>query len=121
MPLNAEAIEQIIVVEFVKQIAKVPVYHFAGERKCSPQYGAILKRLGTQAGVSDLFFPRGNAIYKGMWLELKTKTGKPSPLQLRFLDDMRSEGYLGVIAYGSQEAINWIVDFYNLPDRYKKQ
>ena len=120
MACNAEAVEQIIVVEFVKQIACVPILHIAGERKCSPQYGVMLKRLGTRAGVADLFFPRGNDKFSGLWIEMKSNTGKATPLQLKFLDDMRAEGYMGVIAYGSQEAINCIVDFYNLPGRYKK-
>ena len=120
MACNAEAIEQIIVVEFVKQIAKVPVFHCANERKCSPQYGAMLKRLGTRAGVSDLFFPRGNSEFKGIWIEMKSIVGKPSPAQLQFLDEMRAEGYMGIVANGAQEAINCIVDFYNLPGRYKK-
>lgn len=116
----AEDIEQIIVMEFVRQVAKVPALHIANQRQTSPQHGAMLKRLGVTAGVADLFFPRGNDQFKALWIELKTKVGKPSPVQLKFLDDMRSEGYMGVVAYGSQEAINCIVDFYGLDGKFKK-
>ncbi len=117
---TSEDVEQIIVVEFVRQIARVPVFHIANQRCTTPQHGAMLKRMGVTAGVSDLFFPRGNDKFKGIWLELKTKVGKPSPAQLKFLDDMRTEGYMGVVAYGSQEAINCIVDFYSLDQKFKK-
>ena len=118
---SAEDIEQIIVIEFVKQIARVPVFHIANQRQTSPQHGSMLKRMGVLAGVSDLFFPRENELYKGMFIEMKSLIGKPTILQLQFLDDMRAEGYMGIVANGSQDAINCIVDFYNLPIRYKKQ
>jgi hypothetical protein len=117
---TAEDIEQIIVIEFVKQIALVPVIHIANQRQTSPQHGAMLRRMGVLAGASDLFFPRGNQYYSGLFIEIKTKTGKPTPLQSKFLDDMRKERYMATVAYGSQDAINCIVDFYNLPEKYKK-
>ena len=114
MKIGAEAIEQIIVVEWLKQCTDLPFFHIAGERKCSPQYGAFLKRLGTKPGVSDLFFPRASKSFSGMFMELKTLKGKPTVEQISFLEEMKKEGYFGIICYGSKEAIETIKIFYGL-------
>lgn len=114
MGATAEDIEQVIVIEYIKQCTNLPVIHTANQRQCSPQYGALLKRMGVLKGVSDLFFPRGNSKYKGMFLELKTLTGKPTKEQITFLDNMAKENYFTQIAYGSKEAISIIKSFYEL-------
>ena len=113
--MNAEAIEQIKVVEWLKQTQPgLPFYHFAGERRCSPQTGAFLKRMGVKAGVSDLFFPRKNMSHSGLWIELKTLIGRASPAQIQFMKEMRLEGYEAEVAYGADEAINYIKLFYGI-------
>lgn len=113
--ISKEDIEQIIVIEYVKQCTDLPVIHTANQRQCSPQYGALLKRMGVRAGVADLFFPRGNAHYKGLFIELKTLTGKPTKEQIQFLDEMARENYFTAINYGAKEAIGTIKAFYGLP------
>ena len=111
----AEDIEQIVVIEFLRQTTDIPVIHIANQRSTSPQHGAMLKRMGLWAGAADLFFPRGNDKYKGMFIELKTLTGKPTRNQINFLDSMACEGFFTAINYGSKEAIETIKTFYNLP------
>lgn len=106
--INPEAIEQIKVVEFVKQCTDLPVIHIANERITSAYAGAILKRMGVRAGCADLFFPRQPAL----WIELKTKKGKLSLLQKEFLDEMRKEGYTAEVCYGADEAIKFIKSHY---------
>lgn len=115
MAIGAEAIEQIKIVEWLKQCTDLPFIHIGNERKCSPQYGALLKRMGIKKGVADLFFPRGNAHYKGLFIELKTLTGKPTKEQIQFLDEMSRENYFTAINYGSEETIGTIKAFYGLP------
>ena len=112
--MNDEAVEQLKVVEWLKQTTDLPYFHFAGERRCSPQTGAFLKRMGVKAGVSDLFLPRGNAAHKALWLELKTETGRASMAQMKFMREMRLENYACEIAYGSEEAIFYIKSFYGM-------
>lgn len=59
MPLKPEQIEHINIVEwFNYQFPKLEpdFHHFANERKCSIQQGAILKRMGVKRGVSDFFW-----------------------------------------------------------------
>ncbi len=116
MAASQEDIEQIKVVEFVKQCTDLPVIHIANQRQTSPQHGAMLKRMGVRAGVSDMFFPRSNPSgdKKGLWVELKTLKGKPSQLQEQFLSDMIGEGYTGKFAYGAEHAIDIIRKFYQI-------
>lgn len=114
MTLAEEYIEQIKVVNWVQQCTTVPVIHIPNQRKCSPQAGARLKRMGVRAGVTDLFLPRGNLVHKALWLELKTATGRASPAQMLFMKDMRLEGYSAEVAYGAEEAIFYIKSFYGM-------
>ena len=111
---SAEDVEQIKIVEWVKQLAKVPVLHIANQRQTSPQHGTLLKRMGVRPGTSDLFFPRGSGRFSGLWIELKVGNNKPSSLQQQFLDEMNEEGYLAECVWGSESAIQLIKSFYGL-------
>ncbi len=112
--MNAEQIEQIKVHEFVKQCTDLPFIHIANERKCSAQQGALLKRMGVMAGVSDIFIPRSNGLLHGLFIELKIKSGKVSSHQNLFISNMVAEGYGAMVAYDAEEAILIIKAFYRL-------
>ena len=114
MKIGAEAIEQIKVIEWIKQCTDIPVIHIANERQSSVQYGSILKRMGVMPGVADLFFPRGTGNIPGMWIEMKSAKGKVSPLQAKFLCQMVNEGYVCYICYSAEEAIMRIKAFYSI-------
>ena len=112
--MNQEDIEQIKVVHWIKENTTLPVIHIANQRATSPYHGAMLKRMGVRAGVSDLFIPRATNFYHGLFIELKTLTGKASKLQMQFNKEMHEEGYEAVFAYGADEAIFIIKDFYDI-------
>lgn len=107
---------QITVIDWLKLATDLPYYHFAGERKCSPQYGALLKRMGSKPGVSDIFLPRttNNGSFKGAWIELKVGRNKPTPAQLQFMSEMIEDGYYAQTAYGADECILMIKTLYNI-------
>jgi hypothetical protein len=113
MKIKPEEGLQIAVADFAR-IHKIPFCHIANERKCSYIYGQLLKRMGVKPGFSDCFFPRGNNIFKGLFIELKIKPNKPTPNQLLFLEEMIQEGYAGHIAYSIDEAMTIIKAFYSL-------
>lgn len=114
MKIGEEALQQMIVVNWVNQCTDLIVIHIANERKCTPQHGAILKRLGQRAGVSDLFFPRSNGKAHGLFIEMKSKKGKPTSSQLDFMCDMITANYGAFICYSSDEAILTIKSFYGI-------
>lgn len=115
--LGPEGIAQIQVAEFVKQNHPDLVFiHIANERQTTAQHGSILKKMGVLAGASDIFMPRSSPDkkFKGLFIELKTQVGKPSEEQLDFLAKMLQEGYDAHVAYGSEQGIKIIKEFYNL-------
>lgn len=114
MNLNPESIEQIKVIDWIKQCTDLPVIHIANERRCSFQQGKILKRMGVVSGASDLFIPRASKNYHGMFLEIKTEKGKLTKNQIQFIEDMNNEGYYSLYAHGSDNAIAIIKDFYGI-------
>lgn len=112
MKLGAEQIEQIKVMDWVRHnnLQEI-ILHIANERSCTPQHGAILKRMGVMKGVSDLFITRARRGYHGAWIELKASKGKLSPEQSKFLENMNREGYFAVCRFGADEAIKTIEDY----------
>lgn len=112
--IKGEDIEQIKVVEWLKNKTDLPFFSIANQRTCSPQYGALLKRMGVRAGVSDLMITRATSQFHGAFIELKTLTGKLSPHQTKFLDDMTKEGYFAMCCWSAQAAIKVIQELYDI-------
>lgn len=105
---------QITVIDWLKLATDLPYIHTANERRCSPQQGAMLKRMGVRAGVSDIFIPRATELFHGAWIELKVGRNKPTPAQLQFMGDMIAEGYYAACAYDADECILMIKTLYNI-------
>lgn len=64
--------------------------------------GAILKRMGMLAGVSDLLLFHNRELFA---LELKAPGGRPTEAQLEFISGINSNGGYGVVAEGLDEAL----------------
>lgn len=80
------------------------LYAIPNGHRRDPVTGAILKREGLRSGASDLALAVARGPYHGLYLELKTETGRPSPAQCEFLDAVIAEGYRGRFAYGFDAA-----------------
>lgn len=88
--------------------------HIPNERKSSPQYGALLKRMGVRSGVSDVFIACPKGPYCGMWLEMKYAKGKLTVNQKQFLEDMSAQGYYAVCVTGFEAAQAFIQEYMGL-------
>jgi hypothetical protein len=64
-----------------------------------------LKAEGLRPGVCDLFLPAPKGAYHGMFIEMKTATGKPSENQEEFILAVEELGYYAPICYGAENAI----------------
>jgi len=75
-----------------------------------------LKAAGMVVGQADLFLalPRKNS--HGLYIEMKSETGKASKEQSEFLSDMSKQGYMTMIAYGADEAIAAIKFYMKAPE-----
>jgi VRR-NUC domain-containing protein len=80
------------------------LHHFANERRCTPQEGRILKRMGVKRGVPDFFLAIPHKGKAGLWIELKVGDNKPSKEQKEFLARKLERGYEAVCVWGTTAA-----------------
>ncbi len=113
MKIKGETADLIAIFDWIRLYPNISpfVFHLAGERLCSPQYGYLLKRMGCQAGMSDIFIaiPRGK--YNGCFIELKYGKNKPTKLQLDFLSNMASQNYHAIWRTGFDECKKAIEEY----------
>lgn len=85
-----------------------------GKRNASE--AARMKKQGVKAGVSDLFLALPAKQFHGLWIEMKapktntSPAGKPTQVQLDWLDRMAAAGYAAQLCFGWQaakDAITW--------------
>lgn len=110
----AESYEQIAAMDWLR--AQYPIIaehtlHIGNERKSTPYAGYIMKRMGVLKGASDLFIAWPVEHYHGLFIELKSKIGKPTKSQLDFMQKMKRVGYRTAICYGAQEVIDTITEY----------
>lgn len=105
--------EQICVFDWIRvNPAILPfAFHIANERKATAHYGKKLKRLGVKSGVSDIFIAIPRATYSGLFLEMKSSTGKLTRNQNLFLSNMAKSGYAVIVAYSATAAIDGIKNY----------
>lgn len=85
--------------------------HIGNERKASHFAGYIMKRMGVLKGASDLFMAWPNGGFSGLFIEVKSKIGKPTPEQLAFIKRMRAVGYKAEVCYGADEVISTMKEY----------
>lgn len=115
---HTESNEQIAAMDWLRlqhpQVADHTM-HIGNERKSSYYAGYILKRMGVLKGASDLFLAWPNAKYHGLFIEVKSLTGKPTSEQIAFINRMVSKGYYACVCYGAEEVIEVIKWYLKLP------
>ncbi len=112
MNLKPETLAQIAIVEYIKQCTDLPVIHICNEGKRGIVMGGIMKRMGLHPGASDLFIPRSNTRYHGLFIEVKVGKGKLSPAQSIFIDKMLHENFQAIAVWGAEQGIHAIKTFY---------
>lgn len=84
----------------------------AGVKMTTPQ-AARAKQQGNRSGVFDLVLPVPRGGRHGLFIEMKSMTGRATPeqqLECRRLSDL---GYSAVICYGAESAITTIKAYYS--------
>lgn len=87
-----------------------------------PAEARVLKKEGQKAGLSDILIAVPIVPYHGLWLEVKTKTGKLSDHQRTFLKNQKNYGYAVCVGYGLQDCESIINDYFlgGLVERFDK-
>ena len=91
-----------------------------------PAVAAQMKAEGLRAGVPDIFLPamrRGEdgRTWGGLFVEMKRadKSNGPTPEQREWIAALRESGYMCVVAYGADEAIQTITHYLSLEGGYE--
>ena len=106
---HTESNEQIAAMDWLRlqhpEVARQTM-HIGNERKSSYYAGYIMKRMGVLKGASDIFCAWPNSVYHGLFIEVKSLNGKPTPEQLEFIDRMNAANYFAKFCYGATEVID---------------
>lgn len=70
------------------------------------------KKTGYRKGFPDLFIYEPNN-YHGIAIEIKTKTGRATKEQLKWIDDLNKRGYYAVVCKGFDECVSTIKKYMN--------
>jgi len=81
------------------------IHHVPNEGKTTLAGGARKKRKGCRAGILDISCPIPKGQYHGLWIELKTTTGKLSIEQKKMMEILHALGHCVRVAYSGEEAI----------------
>ena len=106
---HTESNEQIAAMDWLRaQHPKIALHtlHIGNERKATYYAGYIMKRMGVLKGASDLFMAWPLGGFHGLFIEVKSKVGRPSQEQKEFIERMNSVGYMARVCYGADEVIN---------------
>jgi hypothetical protein len=90
------------------------LYHCPNGGSRNPIEAANLKRLGVRAGVPDLHLPIARGGYHGLWIELKSRSGRIRPEQIQWQQILRIHGHRVEIVRSVEEAIRVIQEYLNL-------
>ena len=110
----SERQEQALVIEWMSLQHPWLVNHtiyIINERKCSAFVGKKLNAQGRLSGASDLFIAWPTKKYYGCFIEMKSLTGKPTKIQLEFLERMANVGYFTCCCPGADNAIATITAY----------
>lgn len=84
---------------------------------CAPSYakdartGARNKKMGYLKGFPDLFFAYPMGGYYGLFLEIKTATGKESKEQKEIREQLNMHNYKSIVCYGLDAAIKAVDNY----------
>lgn len=85
-------------------------------RQTSKIQQAILKSEGNKPGTSDILISAPRHGFSGLWLEVKTKTGRLSDFQIEFQKARERENYFCAVCYGIDHCKS-VIDAYMIEDK----
>jgi hypothetical protein len=76
------------------------------------KYTAVkLKREGVKRGAPDTCLPYPTGQFHGLYIEMKTDSGRPTPEQKEWIAYLTEVGYRAVVCHGWEEAKNEIIQY----------
>lgn len=109
--MNEQKIQEALITYIQFKYKDVRYCASAGGVRTSITQARKMKRAGYVKGMPDIQIMEGRKGYFGLFIELKTKKGRLSKEQSKWLEDLNMRGYLGKCCKGLEEALN-LVDWY---------
>lgn len=78
--------------------------------------GRHLKEQGVKSGVPDLCLPAASGRYHGLFIELKTDTGRASQAQEWWIERLSAGGYFAQVCRGWESAVRVLEWYLSLPE-----
>lgn len=104
---------QIGLVELIHDVAPDLLFSATnGGVRLSMNQARRMKAAGYLKGIPDLIFYESRQGYHGLALELKAKRGKISPIQRERIEDFRIRGWRAEIAFGWDQALAILRDYF---------
>ena len=113
---TSEAEEQMAVIKWAELMSNKHtclkwLYHTPNGGSRNVAEAANLKRMGVKAGVPDLFLPYPADGCHGLFIEMKSQTGRPTAVQKDWLKWLNENGYRAVVCYGTEHASK-VLEYY---------
>ena len=116
LKLTEEAEQTALVLWFERQFPKHAklMVHIPNGQNVGLVRGYRLKKSGLRKGFPDLalLVPRG--AYAGLFIEFKTKKGRPTAEQREYVEALKGQGYMATVCYGFEEARSFIESYMKL-------
>ena len=110
--MNSESFEQRQLIQWCRTRPELQfLFHIPNESVGGQGWIIRNRQLGVKSGVPDLMLPIPAGDYHGLFVEMKTKGGRVSETQKKWIDALNSLGYLAVVAYGWEDARCKILDY----------
>lgn len=119
---STEAEQQEAVIDFCNIMALYPeykelklIYHIPNGGSRNPLEAKNLKKQGVRAGVPDLFLPVARGGYFGLYIEMKWGKNEATSEQLKYMGELRNQGYAVWLCRGAEVAKNCLEQYMNFP------
>lgn len=119
MLAKSEAQEQAALFEWAEWNAgQVPelrlMFHIPNGGSRNKAEAKNLKCQGVKSGVPDIFLPVMRGGFGGLWIELKTVSGKASAAQNKYIAALNAQGYAAEVCYGFEHAAEVIKKYLSM-------
>lgn len=87
------------------------LFHIPNGGRRDPVEAKHFKLQGVKRGVPDLCLPVPKGDYHGLYIEMKTETGRTSEYQDWWLDELKKNNYRCAVCHGWKEAVKCLEDY----------
>lgn len=87
------------------------LHHIPNGGSRDPVEGRHLKAQGVKRGVPDLCLPVARGPYHGLYIEMKTETGRPTPEQAWWGGKLLEQGNMWEVCHGWKRAVE-VLEWY---------